>query len=86
MPDINNLLNDKFRVLTCLYDYRGPDNYSRITQQEISEKLGINRVTINKIFKKLNDAELIKTDVKHLSKYLLTEKAIKAVETLKKIN
>ena len=86
MPEIDNLINDKFKVLIYLYDYKGPDNYSRITQQEISEKLKINRVTINKLFKELNESGLIESDSKYLSKYLLTDKAIEIVETLKKIN
>lgn len=86
MPEIDNLINDKFKVLICLYDYRGPDNYSRITQQEISEKLKINRVTINKLFKELNESGFIESDSKYLSKYLLRDKAIEIVGTLKKIN
>ena len=86
MPEIDNLINDKFKVLIYLYDYKGPDNYSRITQQEISEKLKINRVTINKIFKELNESGFIESDSKYLSKYLLTDKAIEIIETLKKIN
>lgn len=84
MPEIDNLINDKFKVLICLYDYRGPDNYSRITQQEISEKLKINRVTINKLFKELNESGFIESDSKYLSKYLLRDKAIEIVGTLKK--
>ena len=86
MPEIDNLINDKFKVLIYLYDYKGPDNYSRITQQEISEKLKINRVTVNKIFKELNESGFIESDSKYLSKYLLTDKAIEIIETLKKIN
>ena len=86
MPEVDNLLNDKFKVLLCLYDYRGPDNYSRITQQEISEKLKINRVTINKLFKELVETGFLETDSKHLSKYLITDKALKIIETLKEIN
>ena len=62
------------------------DNYSRITQQEISEKLKINRVTINKLFKELNESGFIESDSKYLSKYLLRDKAIEIVGTLKKIN
>ena len=85
MSNTDNLINHSFMVLKCLYDYRGPDGFSRITQQEISEKLHINRVTINKIFKNLSENHLIIVDSKHLSKYLLTEDAIKAVKALKKI-
>lgn len=85
MNEINTLLNDKFKVLICLYKYRGPDNFSRISQQEISEILNINRVTINKIFKELNETGFVKSDTKYLSRYFLTEKAIKTVETINKL-
>lgn len=86
MSQLENLLNDKAKVLLCLYEYRSQDNYSRITQQEISDKLDINRVTINKIFKELTEMGFIEPDDRHLSKYLITDKALKIIETLKEIN
>lgn len=85
MSSLNSLINDKFKVLLCLYDYMGPDNYSRITQQEISEKLEINRVTINKFFKELSESGFIEIDTRHLSKYLITEKALKIINTIREL-
>ena len=53
---------------------------------EISEKLKINRVTINKLFKELIETGFLETDARHLSKYLITNKALKIIETLKEIH
>ena len=58
MPEVDNLLNDKFRVLLCLYDYRGPDNYSRITQQDISEKLNHAGSDVTKLYVKADKSKL----------------------------
>lgn len=79
MTNVQYFTNDKFRVLECVYDSRGLDGVARITQQEVAEKLGISRVTINSIFSQLvTDGYLLK-DLNRASKYMLSDKAITSV-------
>ena len=85
MSDVTSLFSDKMKVLLCLYEYIGPDGYSRLSQQEISEKLGINRITINKLVKELVNDGYIEQDKDRLSKYLLTKKAVNTIKVVKKI-
>lgn len=80
MSNVEYFTNDRFRVLACLYDARGADGSTRITQQEIADELNLSRVTINGIFKQLNDDGYLKRDPNRASKHLLTEKSILTVE------
>ena len=80
MSNVEYFTNDKFRVLACLYDTKGIDNSTRITQQEIAEQLGLSRVTINGLLKQLKDDGYIQQDESRASKRTLTEKAILVVE------
>ena len=78
-----NIIHDKYKVLVLLSEYQANDGFSRISQQEISDKLNISRITINKYFKELIADEMIEIDEKYLSKYRLTNKAIKIVKKLR---
>lgn len=80
MSNVNYFTNDKFRVLACLYDARGTDGSTRITQQEVADELNLSRVTINGIFKQLKDDGYLQRDPARASKHFLTNKAIMAVE------
>lgn len=80
MSNVKYFTNDKFRALAYLYDMKGSDNRARITQQEVADELGLSRVTINGIFKQLKDDGYLQQDTVHIGRYLLTEKAISAVE------
>ena len=86
MSNVKYFTNDKFRVIAYLYDARGADNIAHITQQEVADALQLSRVTINGIFKQLKEDKYLKQDLKHLSRYLLTEKAISAVEMFRTSN
>ena len=83
MSNVKYFTNDKFRALAYLYDVKGNDNRARITQQEVADELGLSRVTINGIFKQLKDDGYLQQDTVHNGRYLLTEKAISAIETFR---
>lgn len=83
MSNVKYFTNDKFRALAYLYDVKGNDNRARITQQEVADELGLSRVTINGIFKQLKDDGYLQQDTVHIGRYLLTEKAISAIETFR---
>lgn len=82
-PEI--LTTDNFKVLACLYDNKDKNNVVKITQGEVSEIVGISRVTINFIFKALREANYLVMDKEHVGRYVLTDDAVKAVELLRKM-
>ena len=83
MSNVETFTNDNFKILAHLYDIRGNDNYARITQQEIAGETTLSRATINKIVRQLKDENYIVQDSVHIGRYLLTEKAISAIETFR---
>lgn len=80
MTNVQYFTNDKFRVLACLYDVKGNDNSTRITQQEVADELGLSRMTVNGIFKQLKEDGYLQRDAVRASKHFLTDKAIVSVE------
>ena len=83
MSNVKYFTNDKFRALAYLYDIKGSDNRARITQQEVADELGLSRVTMNGIFKQLKEDGYLEQDSVHIGRYLLTGKAISAIETFR---
>ena len=77
--------NDNFRVLAYLYDNMDTSRLVKITQQEVSDALGISRVTINKIFKQLKDGSYLTQDSTKVGRYYLTKKAISMIETFRSV-
>ena len=75
--------NDNFRVLAYLYDNMDPSRLVKITQQEVSDALGISRVTINKIFKQLKAGGYITQDSTKVGRYSLTEASSRLVESFR---
>lgn len=75
--------NDNFRVLAYLYDNMDPSRLVKITQQEVSDALGISRVTVNKIFKQLKDGDYITQDSTKVGRYYLTESSVRLVESFR---
>lgn len=75
--------NDNFRVLAYLYDNMDPSWLVKITQQEVSDALGISRVTINKIFRQLKDGDYITQDSTKVGRYYLTESSVRLVESFR---
>lgn len=75
--------NDNFRVLAYLYDNMDTSRLVKITQQEVSDALGISRVTINKIFKQLKGGDYITQDSTKVGRYYLTESSVRLVESFR---
>ena len=86
MPNIDILTNKTYRVLSYLYDNKDNENLVKITQTELSEKVGINRTLMNSIFKILSDNGYIKQDKTRVGRYYLTDTAIKVVEDFNKLH
>jgi CTP-dependent riboflavin kinase len=79
---ISEFTNDNFRVLAYLYNNMDASRLVKITQQEVSDALGISRVTINKIFKQLKSGDYITQDSTKVGRYYLTESGINIVKAL----
>lgn len=78
--------NENFRILAHLYDNKNEEHLVKTTQQEVSDALGISRVTINKVFSKLKDSGYITQDTTKVGRYYLTDSGLTVVETFRNIN
>ena len=85
-PIINELFNDSYKVLKILYDNQvtiNNETYCPLSQEAISKELGVTRVTIGNIMKRLKDKNLI--IVEGSRKYILTNEVIKTIKKIQKI-
>ena len=76
--------NDNFRVLAYMYDNMDDSRLVKITQQEVSDALGISRVTINKIFKQLKEGDYLMQDTSKIGRYYLTDTGVHIVKSFRK--
>ena len=82
---IDKMTNNYYKILSFMYDnmiFINSEYMIPFTQNEISELIEINKVTINKLFKEYNEDELI---YKKNSKYYFTEKAMRILRKIKSI-
>lgn len=84
MSSIDTFTNDKFRVLSYLYDNKNKDNLVKITQTELSKELALSRGTINSIFKQLKEKGYLIHDDSRVGRYYLTDTAVNVVEVFRK--
>lgn len=85
---IDKLTTSYYRVLALLYERRlavGDKFMVPITQAEVVEMTGINKTTVNKIFKELDNDKLISYDTEKLGRYYITDKGIDVVRKIKAI-
>lgn len=83
---MNELLNDSYKVLNILYDNQitiNNETYCPLSQDAISKELGVTRVTIGNIMKKLKNNNLIFYESS--SKYKLSNEAINLIKKIRKI-
>lgn len=81
------LTTNYYKTLEILYDSLVNINNEKIaivTQVEISERLGLSKITVNSIFKELREDGLVRHD-KVIGRYRLSDKAIEIVQKMKKI-
>ena len=83
---VSEFTNDNFRTLAYMYDNKNEQNLIKTTQQEVSDELGLSRVTVNKIFKQLKENGYVTQDTTKVGRYYLTTEGITVVETFRKIN
>ena len=81
MTELEYFTNTRFLILIYLYKIRDRENRANITQKEIGDKIGISRITANKIIGELRDNGYIKTDANHLGRYIITDKAKSVLNT-----
>lgn len=82
---INKMTNNYYKVLSFMYDNKiilNTEYMIPFNQNEISEQIKINKVTINKLFKEYVEDELI---YKKGSRYYLTEKCVGIIKKIKSI-
>ena len=82
---IQYFTNDNFKVLAELYDDKDGKGTVHMTQQEVADKVGLCRVTVNRIMGELKELGYIQTDGVHMGRYILTEPALNVVEKIRNI-
>lgn len=83
---IDFFTNDRFKVLFCMAERQIEVKnkiFVPLSQQEISEVVGISKKTVNTIIKELKENGYIIQQSSTRGKYLLTEKAKKQIEKIK---
>lgn len=85
---IEKLTTSYFKVLSFLYDNKIVINKKHmiaITQAEVADGTGINKTTINHIFKELKEDGLISNDENKQGRYYITETGIEVVKRINSI-
>ncbi|MBQ8626125.1 MAG: helix-turn-helix domain-containing protein [Agathobacter sp.] len=82
MPNIEQFTTDNFRILAYLCTIKGNDDKVSITQQEIADKFGLSRATVNKIIGELKTEGYIQIDGTHIGRYMLTKNALLVYKTM----
>ena len=83
---LNILVNDYYKVLKILYDNQVTikgETYCPLSQEEIAKELGVTRMTISNILKKLKENNLIAID--DARKYIIKDNATQIVKQIDKI-
>ena len=87
MQGNSSIFSNNYRILELMYDNQITINdltYTPMTQDDIATALNCERMTINSLFKKLKEENLIeKTPTKR--QYRLTKEAIRIVKAIKRI-
>jgi Mn-dependent DtxR family transcriptional regulator len=84
---LKELVNDSYRVLKVMYDNQvtiEKTKYCPLSQNDISKEIGVTKMTVCNIIKRLKEKELI--DVIDARKYVLKDDVVKIIEQLDKIN
>ena len=76
---------DQARVLICLYEHMSKDNCTRMSQQEIADKVQLSRASVNKHIQELIYAGYIIPDTKYASKYLIPPRGIDTAKRMKRL-
>lgn len=83
---LNSLLNDSYWVLKIIYDKQLDINYEKycpLSQEEIAKEMGVTRMTVSNIIKKLRENGLI--IVENSRRYKLTPEAEVIIKKIEKI-
>lgn len=87
MDRTNDIFSNYYKVLEILYENQvtiNNDTFVPMSQLDIGKAIGCDRTTINPIIKKLKENEMLVKNSKR-GKYQLTEKAIKTIKAIRKI-
>lgn len=80
------LFSDYYKVLSVLYDncttFKG-ETYCPLSQEEIAKELGITRLTVSNLLKRLKELGYISFDTPR--KYVITKKAKNIIKQIKNI-
>lgn len=84
--NIDFFVNDRFRVISYLYDISNSDKKSYVTQRELALALNISLSFTNKIIQELKNNNFLEKEKDHNGRYTLTQEAISVVKQFKNLN
>lgn len=84
MADLKILTNNTYRILSYLFDKKDKNNEVRITQNEISNDLKLNKTTVNTAMKSLKESGYIIQNENRMGRYALTDAGVKTVSLFRK--
>lgn len=82
---IDFFANERYKVLMCLYERQIEVNgkiYAPLSQEEISQVVGISKATVNNVLKELKKEKYIVQQNRTRGKYTLTDKAMQFINEL----
>ena len=79
MPNIEQFTTNNFRILSYLCEIKGKDDKVSVTQQEIADKFGLSRATVNKIIGELKAEGYIELDGNHIGRYIINPQTINLI-------
>lgn len=82
---IDFFINERYKVLVCLYKRQIEVNgkiYAPLSQEEISQVVGVSKATVNNVLKELKNEKYIVQQNRTRGKYTLTDKAIRLINEL----
>jgi predicted transcriptional regulator len=85
---IDFFMNDRYKVLFCLSERQIDVNgklFTPLSQEQISEIVGISKATVNTVIKDLKKEKYIVQQSKTRGKYILTDKAKLVLSKIEKL-
>ena len=86
MSKLDKFTNSTYRVLAYMYDKKLNNNLVVATQGEMAKDLDMSRPTVNRIVNELCKDGYIDPDGPHFGRYIITEKTISFIKTLRSVD
>lgn len=83
--DIFLLCNDNYKILNLIYENQivnKEETFCSLSQEQMAQKIGLGRMTVNIILKRLTEIGLLLPRTNKLKRYQLSERGYLVINTL----